>query len=530
MSIRILYASETGNAEQLAYELADALAEHGSTAVPERLNDVMVDQLEDGSTLLVVTSTTGEGSVPYDAETFWENLSSVDVPPLEGVGFSVLALGDSDYLDFCQAGKDIDSRLEELGGERIFPLATCDVDFEVPARTWIAGVVRDLFDLPGDDACPVGVATATPRVDVAAGRHTARVVRIDRLTDERAAKDVWSIALEVDPEVMRYQPGDSVEVIPRNDPNTVDALLGVLGIDVASAEASGLRARLLDEYEIATPNREMLDALAVRTHDAELSSLLSGQDRSALAAFLYDRDVADLVALADARPFSADELLGVLRPIMARSYSISSSPSVTADRLELTVAALRHCTRGRDRVGVSSTYLTDRVDIGSAVQIVHVPNERFRLPSEDVPIIMVGPGTGVAPFRAFLLERESRGSTAPNWLFFGSRNHDLDFLYDEELLAFHTRGVLTRLDLAFSRDAASKVYVQDRMRENGAELFAWLEEGAALYICGDADRMARDVHLALTAIVAEHGGFDIADAERYMQTLSREGRYLRDVY
>jgi sulfite reductase (NADPH) flavoprotein alpha-component len=532
-AIRILYASETGNSEQLAYDLSSALAEHGSTVDPERLNDVQLDQIEEGSVLLVLTSTTGEGSMPYDAEQFWDALSSDDAQRLDGIWFSVLALGDTDYLDFCQAGKDIDARLAEIGAKRFFPIAMCDVEFAAEAEAWIAGVVRRIDDPDGaDDDSDAALREASALVEAAAGvkpaevRLDVRIAALDRLTAADADKDVWNVRLELDPATMPYQPGDSLSVLPKNDPATIDALLTVLGLD---AGTESLRERLMD-LELVTPTRELLDEVAARTSDDAVRETLTGTDRKALSAFLWDRDLVDLAAFADARPFSPDELFGLLRPIAARSYSISSSPSVASDRVDLAVAALHYHAHGRDHTGVSSTYFAERLTAGDRVQILFEPNERFRLPADDVPIIMVGPGTGIAPFRAFLQERLSRGASGRNWLFFGCRHERSDYLYGAELTDLHADGLLTRLDLAFSRDSAEKTYVQDLMRRQGAELFAWLRDGAVFYVCGDASRMARDVDAALTAIVAEHGAMSPAEAGDYVQRLSREGRYLRDVY
>jgi sulfite reductase (NADPH) flavoprotein alpha-component len=534
-AIRILYASETGNSEQLAFDLSSALAEQGSAVDPERLNDVALDQIEEGSVLLVLTSTTGEGSMPYDAEQFWDALSSDDTVRLDGVRFSVLALGDTDYLDFCQAGKDIDARLAEIGATRFFPLAMCDVEFATEAEAWIAGVVRRIEDPDRADDPEAALREASVLVEAAAAARTpeprlgVRIAALDRLTAPGADKDVWNVRLELDPATMPYQPGDSLSVLPKNDPATIDALLSVLGRDAAAEDAQGLRERFMD-LELVTPTRELLDEVAARTSDDTVRETLTGAHRAALSAFLWDRDLVDLAALADARPFSPEDLFGLLRPIAARSYSISSSPSVAADRVDLAVAVLRYRAHGRDHSGVSSTYFADRLSAGDRVEILFEPNERFRLPADDVPIVMVGPGTGIAPFRAFLQERRSRGASGRNWLFFGCRHERSDYLYGEELTDLHDEGLLTRLDLAFSRDGAEKTYVQDLMRDQGAELFAWLRDGAVFYVCGDASRMARDVDAALIAVVAEHGAMSPAEAGDYVQRLSREGRYLRDVY
>jgi sulfite reductase (NADPH) flavoprotein alpha-component len=534
VNVRVLYASETGNAEQLAYDLSTILAAHAVTTDPTRLNDISLAELDDDAVLLIVTSTTGEGGVPYDGEKFWETLSAESAPSLDGIKYSVLALGDTSYLDFCQAGKNIDARLEELGAERIHPIAMCDVDFEVPAGGWLSGVTQRLLDPDGlerDDAASMAVAkSAGARVADNDRRVSVPIVDVHRLTQEAAEKDVWSIRLAVDSSTIPYQPGDSVSVLPQNDPGTVDALLAALGLDQLSTETVALQQMLITDVELVTPSRELLEEVARRTTVAELRQLLGGTDRKALAAYLWDHDVVDLVQLASSNPFLPDELVALLRPIVRRSYSIATSPSASPDGIELTVAALRFHAHGRNRVGVSSTFLSDRRAVGDSVDIVLESNERFRLPADEIPIIMIGPGTGIAPFRAFLQERRERAAVGENWLFFGCRHRESDFLYRDEMEAFATSGVLTRLELAFSRDGVERVYVQDRMVEQGAELFAWLERGAVVYLCGDATRMARDVDAALVRIVSEHGSFTPDEATKYVDELSRAGRYLRDVY
>jgi sulfite reductase (NADPH) flavoprotein alpha-component len=534
--VRVLYASETGNSEQLASDLVDALAEHEMSSEPERLNDVSMDDLGDGSTYLVIIPTTGEGNMPYDAEKFWARLSDEAAPRVEGLEYAVLALGDTGYLDFCQAGIDIDARLEELGGARLLPVAKADVDLEPAAHGWITAITDRLSGAePEPTDAPVEAVAETdepePVVRAPKATDSAHVAARERLTAEAALRDVWSVQLDISGSGVAYEPGDSVDIVPTNDPEAVEALIEALHASEADdADGSPLGERLLTDVELVKPSKELVTEVARRTSDAWVREILSGEDRRGFAAFLWARDIVDLVQLADAEPFTTADLLPLLRPIAARSYSISSSPLVDPARLELTIAALRYEVGSRRRVGVSSTYLADRRQTGDEIRLSLEANPRFRLPDDDVPIIMVGPGTGIAPFRAFLQHRRARGATGRNWLFFGARNRASDFLYEDDLLGWQKDGLLTRLDLAFSRDTADRVYVQNRMRAAGAELFDWLEQGATFYVCGDAANMARDVDSALTEIIAEHGALSPHGASEYVDRLSRERRYLRDVY
>jgi len=523
--VRVLYGSETGNAEGVAHDVAAAAQGRGIEASVSMLDDAAPGEL--GGWVLVVTATTGDGDMPYNADRFWRALAAETAPRLDGVVFSVLGLGDSGYFQFCQAAHDLDARFEELGGRRLRPLRTCDFEYQADADRWTIEILDAL----------AGPAQTTERAEAAEepGRHRpheAAVLRSRRLSGTGSLKEVRHVELSLAGGGMAYQAGDSIGILPSNDPALVEHLLAHLGAS-GHEDVSGrsLREALGNAYEISRSSRELVEEIGRRAEDDDLVSLLAGNDRRALHEFLWARDVLDLLRLATRPPLIADELLGLLRPLAHRSYSIASSPLVSPGQVDLTVATLRYRAQGRDRGGVCSTHLADRITEGDTAAVVLEPNELFRCPTDDgAAMIMVGPGTGVAPFRAFLHERRVRGAPGAHWLFFGGRHRRCDFLYGDELTAMQRDGHLDRLDLAFSRDQPEKIYVQTRMREQGKRLYAWLADGAHFYVCGDAEDMAGDVDLALLEIVAEHGGMSRDEAADYVAGLKRDRRYLRDVY
>lgn len=366
--------------------------------------------------------------------------------------------------------------------------------------------------------------------------YGAKLVANRPLRGSESTKDVRHVVFDLGDSDIDYEAGDGLGIRPVNDPVLVAALIDRIGagpeqlVTTRTGESS-LREVLTHEYEISLPTRELIDHVADQTGDAELVHVLSTEEREALEGWLWGKDVLDLLDLNPSPQIPVPELLQLLRPLTHRVYSISSSPLTHKGMVHLTVAAVRHRSAERDRRGQCSTYLADRVCAGNTAGVFLSKNRSFRLPADDsAPVIMVGPGTGVAPFRSFLYERKARGARGRNWLFFGDQYRATDFMYEDEIVQFQRDGVLDRLDLAFSRDQEQKIYVQDRMRENGAELFRWLDEGAYFYVCGDAAQMARDVDIALHDVVAEFGGLGADAAEDYVNTLKREKRYLRDVY
>ncbi|MCS3780516.1 sulfite reductase subunit alpha [Tsukamurella ocularis] len=539
----VLYGTQTGNSEELAERLVGLLRENGLGADLAALDDADPDRLAAASHLLVVTSTYGEGEMPDNAELFWEALSADAAPRLEHLQFSVLALGDSGYEGFCRAGQIIDTRLEQLGAARLAPRVDCDVDFEEPASAWLAEVVSrlravaDHLDPADAAAVPVAAAPATPSKPKSRWNKKnpfpSRLVENRLLSGAGSAKEIRHLEFDLADSSIEYAAGDALNVMPRNAPALVDAVLAALDtVPDTDIDGAPLVARLTTDWEISTPSKDLLKTLAERAPLSELAAVLAREERETLDAWLWGRDVLDLLHACEGAHIEAAELPDLLRPLQPRAYSISSSPLASPDRIHLTVAAVRHgAEAGREHQGVCSTFLADRCTEADTAGISLQPNAAFRVPSDpDRPMIMVGPGTGIAPFRAFLHERAASSATGRNWLLFGDQHRASDFIYADELAGFTESGVLHRLDLAFSRDQAEKIYVQTRMIEAASELYAWLEDGGHFYVCGDASRMAKDVDRALREVIAGQRGRGADDADEYVATLKREKRYVRDVY
>jgi sulfite reductase (NADPH) flavoprotein alpha-component len=480
--------------------------------------------------ILVVCSTYNEGNegdMPDNAVVFWRALSAADAPHLDGLRYSVLALGDDGYFDFCHAGLLIDERLAELGAERLADRIDCDIYFEEAAEQWSAGML-DLLALEVQTGEPEAVADPPGAEWNRRNPFEARLVAGRRLSKEGSQKEVRHYELDLSGSGIDYAAGDSIAVQPENDPELVELLLRRLAIDPGTViDSVPLRELLSLHWEIRTPSLELMDVLAARDPEGELARLVD--DRKELERTLYGRDVLDLLDATPHLTFQPKELPGLFRPLQSRQFSIASSPLFKPDSVEITVATIRHG-EDRERRGVASTFLADRTALGETVRVYPQPNTSFRLPADDVSVILIGPGTGIAPFRAFMQERKARDSSGGTWLFFGDRSRSTDFLYEDEITAWLEDGTLTRLDLAFSRDQPEKDYVQTHMRRAGAELFAWLERGASVYVCGDAERMARDVEEALIDVIATHGKRDTSAAKAYLDDLIVAKRYLRDVY
>lgn len=538
--LNILFGTQTGNAEALAMDIAAAARAQGMQPVVTALDDVSMDGLGAMKRVIVVTSTYGEGEMPDNAQLFWEALTADSAPRLDGMNFAVLALGDTGYDGFCQAGKLIDTRFEQLGGKRMKTRIDCDIDFEDAAAAWIGETLPLAVAVDGGNAASVTMPdVAEPPVRAKQGwsrknPYSAEVSVNRRLSGTGSSKEIRHYEFDLGESGLDYEAGDALGVVPLNDPKLVGALLQhfeaaadrqIAGLDGPVGDA------LLNRFEISTPSRELVAEIGKRAGHDELSHVLANGDREQLAAFLWSKDILDLINLGEKPLFDVAEFVTFLKPLQHRAYSISSSPLVAKNSVHLTIASVRYRAEGRERGGVCSTYLADRVEAGQSAGIFVSPNKAFRVPQDnDAPVIMVGPGTGIAPFRAFLQERQARGAKGKNWLFFGDQHRQSDFIYENELGDMSRDGVLTRLDLAFSRDQAEKIYVQTRMRQNGKALYQWLEEGAFFYVCGDATRMAKDVDDALRGIVSEEAGISAEAASEYVNRLKREKRYLRDVY
>lgn len=534
--INILYGTQTGNSESVANDAAAVAKTHGLVPVVKSMDDVTLEQLASMEYVVVITSTYGEGEMPDNAQILWDAVSANDAPRMEQMKYSVLALGDTSYDKFCQAGIDWDHRLEDLGATRLFERIDCDVEFEEPAENWISEVIPMMAD--GANTTAILDTTAAPEKPAYNRKNPfpAKLLVNRLLTAENSSKETRHYEISIAGSGLSYEAGDALCVFPTNCPDLVAGIIKAIGCtgdedEPVNGELMSLSEALRTHFEIRTPNKELLKEIALRSGDQELNSLLESDDKDALSDYLWGKDTLDILQQFPDIEFSAAEFLALLKPLQHRAYSISSSGSMYPDSVHLTVASVRYKTNGREHKGVCSTYLADLADSEHPVPVFFTPNKVFRVPDDDsLPMIMVGPGTGVAPFRAFLQEREYRKAKGKNWLFFGDRNAATDFIYKDELEAMQDKGILTRLDLAFSRDQEEKIYVQDRMREHGAELFAWLEQGGYFFVCGDAYRMAKDVDKALFEIIAEHGKMSVIEAAGYVNKLKKEKRYVRDVY
>lgn len=529
-ALRVLYGTQTGNAEGVANDVSAAAKAQGFDVTVSGLDEIELDEFAGLRYVLIVTSTYGEGEMPDNAELFWEALSATTAPRLEGVSFGVLALGDTSYDEFCQAGKLFDTRLEQLGATRVVARADCDVDYEAQAAEWISAAVSALVPSSGASGTP----STPPPSAVARSGWTRKNPFVAELAVNRvlsgpgSAKEIRHFEFALADSGIEYVAGDALAVIPENDPALVEAIARHFRVSVDTVvDDQPLHELLGHRYEISAPSKDLLGEVETRADNPELSHVLRGGVKETLERWLYGKDILDVLDIAgDA--LSLEEFIGLLKPLQHRAYSISSSALAHPDRIHLTVAGVRYHRGGRLRGGVCSTFLADR---SATSKIFLQPNKSFRVPADDsAPMIMVGPGTGVAPFRAFLQERDRRGAGGRNWLFFGDQHREHDFVYAEEISAWRDAGLLTRLDVAFSRDQAEKTYVQHRMLEHGKDLFGWLEDGGHFYVCGDANRMAKDVDKALHDIIATDGGLGADGAIEYVNSLKRERRYLRDVY
>ena len=534
--LTVLYGSQTGNGEQIALELVREASEKGFAADAISLSDYKPANLKRETLLTLVVSTHGEGDPPDDAELFHEFLFSRKAPTLSNLKYSVLALGDSSYVNFCQTGRELDARLAELGATKFEATVECDLDYEAPAAVWGDRVLAELPDLLGESevrTAPTLRAVDTPSVFNKSNPFQAEVLVNQKITGGASSKDVRHIELSLEGSGLVYEPGDSLAVVAENPPGLVTEFLAELKFDgetdvTVKDKTAKLRAALALDLEITAINLGFLRDWADIANSEQLSSLLN-EEKEALAEFVDAYQIIDVVRQYPAA-VDAHQFVAMLRPLSPRSYSISSSLDANPDEVHITVAAVRYDAFGSQHWGAASTHLADRLSEGDTVSVFVERNKRFRLPGRDVPVVMIGPGTGVAPFRAFVEERVEQGAGGDNWLFFGDRNADSDFLYQLEWQRHLKQGHLQRLDVAFSRDQRKKIYVQDRIRENGAELYRWIDNGAAIYVCGDAKQMAGDVHDALIDVLETHGGLDVDSAAAKLKELRAASRYQRDVY
>ncbi|WP_374721760.1 assimilatory sulfite reductase (NADPH) flavoprotein subunit [Peribacillus tepidiphilus] len=538
--VTILYGSQTGNAQGLAKKAGKMLEENGFQVTVSSMADFKPNHIKKVQNLLIMVSTHGEGDPPDNALSFHEYLHSKRAPKLDDLHFSVLSLGDSSYEFFCKTGKEFDSRLEELGGTRLYPRFDCDVDFDEPAAEWLEGVLVSLNEARGGSAVAAIAATqeAVQSVYSRTNPFRAEVLENINLNGRGSNKETRHIELSLEGSGLSFEPGDSLGIYPENDPALVDLLLVELKWDPKEmvtinkqGDVRPLKEALISYYEITVLTKPLLEKVVQLTANEDLRELLSPGNEEKVKAYLEGRDLLDLIR--DFGPWgdTAQEFVSILRKIPARLYSIASSLSANPDEVHLTIGAVRYDAHGRERKGVCSIFCAERLQPGDTLPVFIQHNENFKLPKDpDTPIIMVGPGTGVAPFRSFMQEREELGAVGKSWLFFGDQHFVTDFLYQTEWQKWLKNGVLTKMDVAFSRDTDKKVYVQHRMLEHSKELFEWLEEGAVVYICGDEKNMAHDVHNTLIDIIAKEGSMSREQAEAYLVDMQQKKRYQRDVY
>ncbi|MBE0366547.1 assimilatory sulfite reductase (NADPH) flavoprotein subunit [Pseudoalteromonas aurantia] len=541
LPLTILYGSQTGNAKGVATQLKEQAESRGLAVKLVSMSDYKTSALKKEKFVVVVVSTYGEGEPPEDAEALHAFIASKKAPKLDSTQIAVIGLGDSSYEFFCQTAIDFEERLVKLGAEVAFPRADLDVDYDEQAQQWITDALA-VFEpqLQAQQSAggnvvtmPFGVPTAASSQYTKQNPFSAELSVVQKITGRDSSKDVRHVEISLEGSDITYTPGDSLGVYFLNDETQVDAILSTLGI-VADAQVTlgkeilDIRTALIEKLELTQSYPGFVEKYGQATGNSALLALV--EDKAAMREYIEPRQVFDII-LQNPADITAQELADSCRKLQARLYSIASSQAEVEEEVHLTVGLVEFEAFGEQHFGGCSGYLAQRAEEGVSVKIFSEHNDNFRLPSDDTtPVIMVGPGTGIAPFRAFLQERDAREAQGDNWLFFGNPNFTQDFLYQVELQGYVKSGLLTHIDLAFSRDQAEKIYVQDRLREKGAAVFAWLEKGAHFYVCGDANRMAKDVHQALVDIVKAHGGKDDEQAELYLKELRSANRYQKDVY
>lgn len=539
-SVTVISASQTGNARRVAEQLRDDLTAAGLGVTLVNAGDYKFKQIAQEKLLLVVASTQGEGEPPEEAVALHKYLFSKKAPQMAGTAFAVFGLGDTSYENFCQTGKDFDARLAELGGERLFDRADADVDFKSAAEAWRKQIVDVLKQrVPQATAAQTQVSVAGSVAQIVSSPYskesplTASLAVKQKITGRNSDKDVRHIEIDLGESGLSYQPGDALGVWYHNDPDLVEEIIGLIwrtGDETVTLndQTMTLREALTERLELTQNTTVIVEKYAALSRDERLIELLA--DKHQLQQYAQTTPLPDMIRQAPA-DLDAEQLVALLRPLTPRLYSIASSQEEVGSEVHITVGVVRYEVDGRSRTGGASGYLADRLEEDGGLRVFIEHNDNFRLPANpQTPVIMIGPGTGIAPFRAFIQQRAAEGAEGLNWLFFGNPHFTEDFLYQVEWQRFVKDGVLSRIDLAWSRDQKHKVYVQDKLREQGAEVWRWIEQGAHIYVCGDANRMAKDVEQALLELLAEHGGMDAEQADEFLSELRVERRYQRDVY
>ncbi|HDU2255917.1 TPA: NADPH-dependent assimilatory sulfite reductase flavoprotein subunit [Klebsiella aerogenes] len=537
-AITLISASQTGNARRVAEALRDDLQAAQLNVKLVNAGDYKFKQIAGEKLLVVVTSTQGEGEPPEEAVALHKFLFSKKAPKLDGTAFAVFGLGDTSYEFFCQSGKDFDSKLAELGGERLLDRVDADVEYQAAAAEWRARVV-DVLKARAPTAAPAQLATSGAVNEIHTSPYTkeapltATLAVNQKITGRDSEKDVRHIEIDLGDSGLRYQPGDALGVWYQNDPALVKELVELLwlkGDEPVTIEGKTLPlAQALEwHFELTVNTANIVENYTTLTRSETLLPLVG--DKAQLQHYAATTPIVDMVRFSPAQ-LDAEALIGLLRPLTPRLYSIASSQAEAENEVHVTVGVVRYDIEGRARAGGASSFLADRVEEDGEVRIFIEHNDNFRLPANpQTPVIMIGPGTGIAPFRAFMQQRAAEGAEGKNWLFFGNPHFTEDFLYQVEWQSYVKEGVLSRIDLAWSRDQQQKIYVQDKLREQGAEVWRWINDGAHIYVCGDANRMAKDVEQALLEVIAEYGAMDAEAADEFLSELRVERRYQRDVY
>lgn len=539
--LTVLYGTESGNSESLADRVAKTAKQKGFKPTVLNMSEITPKELEGTKHLLVVVSTWGDGDPPEAAETFCASLLK-DSFDYSGLEFSVCALGDTSYELFCATGLALDKRLAELGGKRLADCVSCDVDFEESFDAWSDQVWSELGSLVSVATAPTaefslpagfGAASAFDKKNPFPSELTDKVL----LNSPQSAKETWHYEFSLEGSGLTYEVGDALAVIPHNDKVMVDAVLAATGLkatDSVTLKKAGdctLEVALTQHLDITALSKNVVKKYQELTQSADLAILLSDTSKDKYREFVNGREIVDLLELYPSELVTAQGLVNLFRGMPPRLYSIASSIKAHPDEVHLTVASVRYETQGKERKGVASTFLADDLKVGDKASVYVHTNKNFRIPTDNqAPMIMVGPGTGVAPFRAFVEERAEIGAEGKNWLLFGDQRYLHDFLYQLEWQDALKSGALTRLDVAFSRDQPSKRYVQHVMLEQAADIYAYLQEGGYFYVCGDATLMADDVHNALAQIVEQEGNMSAEQAAEYLTQLKKDKRYQRDVY
>ena len=537
-TITLISASQTGNARRVAEALRDDLLAAKLNVKLVNAGDYKFKQIAAEKLLVVVTSTQGEGEPPEEAVALHKFLFSKKAPKLDGTAFAVFGLGDTSYEFFCQSGKDFDSKLAELGAERLLDRVDADVEYQTAAAEWRARVV-EVLKARAPVAAPAQLATSGAVNDIHTSPYTkeaplsATLSVNQKITGRDSEKDVRHIEIDLGDSGLRYQPGDALGVWYQNDPQLVKELVELLWLKgdepvTVDGKTLPLAEALEWHFELTVNTATIVENYATLTRSESLLPLVG--DKAQLQQYAAATPIVDMVRFSPAQ-LDAEALIGLLRPLTPRLYSIASSQAEVESEVHVTVGVVRYEIEGRARAGGASSFLADRVEEDGEVRVFIEHNDNFRLPANpETPVIMIGPGTGIAPFRAFMQQRAADGAQGKNWLFFGNPHFTEDFLYQVEWQSYVKEGLLTRIDLAWSRDQQQKVYVQDKLREQGAELWRWINDGAHIYVCGDANRMAKDVEQTLLEVIAEYGAMDAEAADEFLSELRVERRYQRDVY